>query len=149
MRKARQNDVADILLLLADDDLQKLTPAPPTAQHLAAFARIDGDANQMLVIAERAGRAVGFVQLTFIPGLARNGMERCLVEGVRIARALRGQGAGRQLLDHAIGLCRARGCGLVQLMMDKRRADAGRFYEGLGFQRNHDGFRLYLTSSGG
>lgn len=48
------------------------------------------------------------------------------------------------MLEWAIVACRERGCGLVQLLMDKKRLDAQRFYESLGFAANHQGFRLYL-----
>ena len=36
------------------------------------------------------------MQLTFIPGISRNGASRLLVEAVRVDRALRGQGIGRR-----------------------------------------------------
>jgi GNAT superfamily N-acetyltransferase len=144
MRKAGREDVGAILALLADDDLHKLEEASVTPQHLAAFDGINGDSNQLLAVAQLAGVTVGCLQLTFIPGLSRNGMERCQIEGVRIARHLRGKSLGRQMLKWAIATCRDRGCGLVQLLMDKKRLDAHRFYESLGFKANHQGFRLYL-----
>jgi GNAT superfamily N-acetyltransferase len=37
-------------------------------------------------------------------------------------------------LEWAVGECRKRGCGLVQLTSDKRRSGAHSFYEGLGFR---------------
>jgi GNAT superfamily N-acetyltransferase len=43
-----------------------------------------------------------------------------------------------------IARCRERGCGLVQLTTDKTRADARRFYEGLGFVASHEGMKLAL-----
>ena len=42
------------------------------------------------------------------------------------------------------GQARERGCGLVQLTSDKRRSDAIRFYESLGFERSHEGLKLSL-----
>jgi GNAT superfamily N-acetyltransferase len=144
MRRATREDVGAILALLADDDLRKLKETEVTAGHEVAFASIAGDSNQFLAVAEMAGRIIGCLQLTFIPGLSRNGMERCLIEGVRIARDARGSGLGRQMMQWAIAMGHARGCGLVQLLMDKNRIDAHRFYESLGFKANHQGFRLYL-----
>ena len=144
MRKASREDVGAILALLADDDLHKLEAASIMPGHLSAFDRIDGDCNQFLAVAELGGETVGCLQLTFIPGLSRNGMERCQIEGVRIARHLRGKSLGKQMLNWAIAACRDRDCGLVQLLMDKKRLDAHRFYESLGFKANHQGFRLYL-----
>ena len=144
IRKAGKTDVPSILALLADDDLQKLKPSGVTPQHLSTFDRIDGDSNQFLAVAELDGKTVGCLQLTFIPGLSREGMDCCLIEGVRIARHLRGKNLGTQMVEWAIAACRERGCGLVQLLMDRRRLDAQRFYESLGFEANHQGFRLYL-----
>ena len=37
-----------------------------------------------------------------------------------------------------------RGCALVQLATDKRRADAHRFYRRLGFEASHEGMKLML-----
>jgi GNAT superfamily N-acetyltransferase len=144
LRKAGREDVGAILALLADDDLHKLEEASVMPRHLAAFDRINGDSNQLLAVAELGGETIGCLQLTFIPGLSRNGMERCQIEGVRIARRLRGKSLGKQMLGWAIATCRERGCGLVQLFMDKKRLDAQRFYESLGFEANHQGFRFYL-----
>jgi GNAT superfamily N-acetyltransferase len=144
MRRANREDVGAILALLADDDLHKLEDVSVTPRHMAAFDGIDRDSNQLLAVAELGGETVGCLQLTFIPGLSRNGMERCQIEGVRIARHLWGKNLGRQMLNWAIATCRDRGCGLIQLLMDKKRLDAHRFYESLGFKANHQGFRLYL-----
>lgn len=38
------------------------------------------------------------------------------------------------------------GCGLLELTSDKRRGDAQRFYESLGFVASHDGFKLALDA---
>ena len=144
IRRAAREDIAAILALLVDDDLRKLKDASVTPRHLAAFDGINRDSNQLLAVAQLAGETVGCLQLTFIPGLSRNGMERCQIEGVRIARHLRSKNLGKQMLQWAIATCRDRGCGLVQLFMDKKRLDAHRFYESLGFKANHQGFRLYM-----
>ena len=44
----------------------------------------------------------------------------------------------------AIEEARRRGCALVQLTSDKRRAEAHRFYGRLGFAATHEGFKLRL-----
>ena len=48
------------------------------------------------------------------------------------------------MIEWAIGQAREHGCGLVQLTSDKRRPDALRFYESLGFTASHEGFKLPL-----
>jgi len=48
------------------------------------------------------------------------------------------------MMRWAIERCRERGCGVVQLTSNKKRVDAHRFYERLGFAKSHEGFKLYL-----
>jgi GNAT superfamily N-acetyltransferase len=136
-----------IVALLADDPLgREREKAGPglDAGYRDAFAAIDRDPNQLLVVAERGGRVIGVLQLSFIPGLTRRGMWRGQIEGVRVAETERGGGIGRTMLEWAIGECRKRGCGLVQLTSDERRPDAHRFYEALGFRATHRGYKLSL-----
>ncbi|HMR30589.1 MAG TPA: GNAT family N-acetyltransferase [Geminicoccaceae bacterium] len=146
-RRAGPEDVAAIVALLIDDPLGKLREDASGRLHPAypaAFAAIDRDPNQILAVADRDGEVIGCLQLTFIPGLSRRGMWRGQIEAVRVAAAARGTGVGREMMAWAIDRCRERGCGLVQLTTDKRRTDAHRFYESLGFQATHEGMKLPL-----
>lgn len=92
----------------------------------------------------RQSGAIGCLQLTFIPGLARLGMTRAQIEGVRVDKAYRRKGVGEARFRHAIDSAKAYGCGLVQLTTDKKRNDAHRFYERLGFVSSHEGMKLAL-----
>jgi GNAT superfamily N-acetyltransferase len=147
-RTATAYDLPAIVALLMDDELGKLredlaTPVNP--RYLEAFAAIARDPNQLLAVADQDGLVIGCLQLTFIQGLSRLGMWRGQIEAVRVAATQRGSGVGRAMLLWAIEQCRARGCGLLQLTTDKRRADAHRFYAGLGFEASHEGMKLALT----
>jgi GNAT superfamily N-acetyltransferase len=144
LRRATEADLPAIVALLADDVLGAAREAPGDPAYAAAFAAIEADPNQMLAVAEEAGRVLGCLQLTFIPGLSRRGMWRGQIEGVRVAAGQRGTGLGRRMFEWAIAQCRARGCGLVQLTTDKARPDAHRFYESLGFVASHEGMKLAL-----
>jgi GNAT superfamily N-acetyltransferase len=97
-----------------------------------------------MAVLEDGGEIVGYLQLTFIPGLSLRGMLRGQIESVRIASSRRGGGLGHRMFEWAIAECRRRGCGMVQLAMNKSRADALRFYESLGFVASHEGFKLTL-----
>lgn len=146
-RAARADDLDAIIALLADDELGQsrehvTTPTDPA--YLAAFRAIVDDSNQLLAVVEDAEGLAGCLQISFIPGLSRRGMWRGQIEGVRIARRLRGEGLGRTMLEWAIDRCRERKCQLVQLTSDKSRSDALRFYESLGFVASHEGFKLAL-----
>lgn len=146
IRAAHLSDLPAILALLADDPLGKNREAPAEEQaaYAKAFAAIDADPNNMLVVMEQEGRLVGCFQLTFIPGLSRKGAWRGQIESVRIAADRRGQRLGERMMAWAIAECRSRGCALVQLTTDKRRPDAHRFYERLGFTASHEGMKLEL-----
>ena len=146
-RRAAPDDLRTIVALLADDPIGRGRESPGTQLdtcYREAFAAIDHDPNQLLAVAERSGRVIGVLQLSFIPGLTRRGMWRGQIEGVRIATAERGSGIGRAMLEWAIGECRKRDCGLVQLTSDKRRSGAHSFYEALGFRPTHQGYKLSL-----
>jgi GNAT superfamily N-acetyltransferase len=146
-RRAAPEDLPTIVALLADDPIgrarEELGPQLDN-RYREAFAAIERDPNQLLAVAERSGHVIGVLQLSFIPGLTRRGMWRGQIEGVRVAAGERGSGTGRAMLEWAVEECRRRGCGLVQLTSDKRRADAHRFYESLGFEATHQGYKLSL-----
>jgi ribosomal protein S18 acetylase RimI-like enzyme len=146
-RAATVDDLPAVIALLMDDALGKLredlrTPINP--RFLDAFAAIWCDPNQLLAVADKDGEVVGCLQITFIPGLSRLGIWRGQIEAVRVASTQRGSGVGRAMMLWAIERCHERGCGLVQLTTDKRRADAHRFYEALGFEASHEGMKLTL-----
>jgi ribosomal protein S18 acetylase RimI-like enzyme len=147
MRRAITPDVPGIVALLADDDLgrgREDASAEALPRYRDAFATLDRDPNQMPVVLLIEGRVAGYLQITFIPGLSRQGAWRGLIESVRIDKSLRGRGLGDKLMRFAIEECRARGCKLVQLTTDKTRADAHRFYTRLGFVASHQGMKLGL-----
>jgi len=146
VRRARCDDVAAIVALIAADQIGATRDGGDLAPYERAFAAIDADPAQLLVVVtDAAGAVAGTLQLTFIPGLARRGGLRAQIEAVRVREDLRGGGVGHALFAWAIDEARRRGCVLVQLTSDKRRAEAHRFYGRLGFTASHDGFKLRLA----
>ena len=146
-REAMESDIADLVGLLADDVLgagREDVSAPLNQRYLDAFHSIEQDSNNELTVVESNGDLVGMLQLTFIPYLTHTGSWRCLIEGVRIAQSHRGKGLGSQFINWAIDCARERQCSIVQLTSDKQRPDALRFYESLGFEATHEGFKLKL-----
>ena len=145
IRTAERADVPAILDLLADDEISRIRGHRGVPDDVdAAFAAIDADPRNELLVAVRDGEIVGTCQLTFIPGLSRGGAERMLIEAVRIRSDLRGRRLGRELIEWTVARARARGCRIVQLTTDKRRTDAHRFYASLGFEASHEGMKLVL-----
>lgn len=144
-RPAVRADLPAIMALLADDDIARARGGYDGPLPEAAFAAIDADPRNELIVATSAdGLIVGTCQLTFIPGLSRGGAERMTIEAVRVRSDQRGAGIGRRMMAWAVDRARARGCALVQLTTDKRRSDAHRFYESLGFVASHEGMKLTL-----
>nr|WP_137815639.1 GNAT family N-acetyltransferase [Gandjariella thermophila] len=144
IRRARREDIPAIVALLAADPLGAEREKPGDPAYPAAFAELEKDPNQILVVAERAGEVVGTLQFTVIPGLSRRGLRRAQLEAVRVRDDVRGNGVGAELLRWAIAEARRRGCGLVQLTTDVTRTDAHRFYRRFGFQPSHIGMKLAL-----
>ncbi|MFE9092701.1 GNAT family N-acetyltransferase [Streptomyces sp. NPDC007264] len=145
IRPAVAADVPAIVALLADDPLGAQRESPDDlTPYLSALERLRDDPNQHLVVAVRDDRVVGTLQLTIIPGLSRKGATRSLIEAVRIHADERGGGLGARLIEWAIDASRRHGCRLVQLTSDTTRTDAHRFYERLGFEASHVGFKLPL-----
>ena len=148
-RSAERSDVPVVLELLADDDIARdrgfgTVPEEVDAKVWAAFEAIDADPGNELIVAEADGEVVATCQLTFTPGLSRGGATRMTIEAVRVRADRRGGGIGRDLMAYALERARDRGCSLVQLTTDKRRTEAHRFYERLGFTASHEGMKLRL-----
>lgn len=148
IRKATINDVNAIVQLLADDKLGKKRERhehPTPEEYLIAFKEIEEQIGNDIILAVQDHTITGCLQLTIIPGLARLGMKRAQIEGVRVARDYRGKGIGEVLIKEAIIIAKQQGVGLIQLTTDKTRADAHRFYEKLGFAATHEGMKLEIT----
>jgi ribosomal protein S18 acetylase RimI-like enzyme len=145
VRRAVRADVPAIVALIAADQIGAARDGGADLEpYERAFARIDGDPAQLLVVVTEpaGGGVVATLQLTVIPGLARRGSLRGQIEAVRVRADLRGRGLGQALMTWAIDEARRRGCTLIQLTSDKRRADALRFYDRLGFTASHEGLKL-------
>ncbi|MDQ3658017.1 MAG: GNAT family N-acetyltransferase [Chloroflexota bacterium] len=144
-REATEGDIPAIVAMLADDALGAARETPgDLLPYLAAFAAVDRNPNQVLVVADDHGEAVGCAQITFIAGLSHRGMWRADIEAVRVRSGQRGTGLGTRLIEWCIEAARRRGCGMVQLTSNTSRTDAHRFYERLGFTASHTGFKLRL-----
>ncbi|MFC7917632.1 GNAT family N-acetyltransferase [Streptomyces sp. NPDC057386] len=145
IRPAAEDDIPALVAMLADDPLGARRESPDDlTPYRTALQRLSGDPHQHLVVAEREGRVIETLQLTIIPGLSRRGATRSIIEAVRIHSDERGSGLGTRLIEWAVETSRREGCQLVQLTSDKSRADAHRFYERLGFEPSHIGFKLPL-----
>lgn len=144
-RRATAAELPQIVALLADDELGRTREADAgdsMAPYLSAWAEMEAQPSNWVLVAVVGDEVVGTLQLTLIAGLSRHGAKRAQIEGVRVKSTARGQSVGRKLMGFAIETAREHGCRLVQLTTDKRRPDARRFYESLGFEATHEGMKI-------
>ncbi|TCL86148.1 ribosomal protein S18 acetylase RimI-like enzyme [Curtobacterium sp. PhB142] len=154
VRNAADGDLDALMALLSDDPISAArgdVAAPEDRPQYAAALRsiTDDPANALLVAEDESGRLVGTLQLTRIPGMARRGSTRLLVEAVRVSSALRSGGIGSSLMRWVTDVAAPDlGTPLVQLTSDAARTDAHRFYERLGFTGSHVGFKYRVPGVG-
>ncbi len=145
VREATQADLPRLVELLAQLSLdqQLETPGPPLPEsYRAAFAEIAADPRQRLFVLEQAGRVVGSVVVIVVPNLSHQGRPYAIVENIVVDAGERGNRLGELLMRHAMEEARRAGCYKLSLTSSKRRPDAHRFYERLGFRATHEGFRV-------
>ncbi|WP_232517077.1 GNAT family N-acetyltransferase [Chitinophaga sp. MD30] len=144
----QKNDLPAIISMLADDKLgaaREKFQEPLPHSYYDAFEQINSDKNQELIVVEDAEKQViGTLQLTFIPSLSNQGSTRAQIEAVRVRADRRGAGIGHKLFEWTFHRARERGAHTVQLTSDKRRAEAIKFYENLGFIASHEGMKRHL-----
>ena len=146
-RRAKIDDLKEIVSLLADDKLgrtREQAGSEMTQEYLDAFAKIDSDPNQYLMVLENDGAVIGTCHLTLMPSLTFSGSTRLQIEAVRVNSSIRGQNLGQQMIEFAINWGKEQGATIIQLTTNKERLDALRFYEKLGFKATHEGMKLYL-----
>lgn len=147
VRPATRDDLPTIVRLLREDRIaeeRESVVGSDDTRYRAAFDAISRDDNHTLLVAESRDRVIGTLQLSFLPNLTYEGGWRAQIEGVRIDPGVRGGGFGTRFIEDAVRRARERGCVLVQLTTDRRRPEALRFYEDLGFTDSHHGMKLRL-----
>ncbi|RNC87870.1 MAG: GNAT family N-acetyltransferase [Winogradskyella sp.] len=147
-RKATNNDIPKIVGMIADDELGKTrenfqTPLPE--EYHTAFQNINADQNQELIVVEdENSEIIGTLQLSFIQYLTYRGGIRAQIEAVRIRKDKRGLGIGQTMFQWAINRAKERNAHLLQLTTDKKRPNAIKFYEDLGFKSTHEGMKMHF-----
>ena len=147
-RKTEEDDIPNLVKLIADDELgskREDYKVPLPKSYTDAFQNILQDKNQELIILENFDKEIiGTLQITFIPYLTYRGGLRAQIEGVRIHKKFRGKGFGKKIFKWAIKIIIDKGAHLVQLTTDKQRPDAVEFYKALGFRDSHIGMKFHL-----
>lgn len=147
-RPAVRGDLPTIVWLIAEDNISQTREAlrdPLPDAYYRAFDIIESRIDQEVIVIENdEGEVVGTFHLSFLQFLTFQGGLRAQIEAVHVRSDQRNKGIGRAAMQWAIDRARQRGCHLVQLTTDKRRTDARRFYEHLGFKATHEGMKLHF-----
>lgn len=147
-REAVRADVPAIVALLADDVLGQGREGSDMVPYLDAFDIISAQANNKVVVGvDGGGTIMATYQISFINGLSLQAARRAQVESVRVAKALRGRGAGKAMFRDVEARARAAGCTLIQLTMNAAREGSQEFYQSLGFTASHIGFKRYIDQA--
>lgn len=144
-RRATQQDLPQIIALLADDVLDKNREDLQFFKiYEEAFLEISADKNNFLAVVELEKEIVGTCHLTLMPSLIMQGAKRLNIEAVRVKSNFRGQKIGHWMIEKAIEFAKNNQAKIIQLTTNKKRQDAQRFYQKLGFVASHEGMKLKL-----
>ncbi|MPZ13571.1 MAG: GNAT family N-acetyltransferase [Chloroflexi bacterium] len=120
-------------------------PHEPTMAECEALQELRSDPCSTCFVIEVDGRIEGSCTLYVLPNLSHGGRPFAIVENVVVDEGSRGSGCGQLLMQHAEARARAAGCYKVALTSNRRRANAHRFYQRLGFAPTHHGFTKYFS----
>ena len=145
VRRATEADLPRLIELMA-----QLHPDEPEAEdpsrvedYATVLARMTAQGQRVLV-AEDDGRIAGTLVLAIVENLTHKGTPYAIIENVIVDEAARGKRHGEALIEQAAEEARQAGCYKVSLTSNKRRSEAHRFYERLGFVQTHEAFRIDL-----
>ncbi|MBO0129501.1 GNAT family N-acetyltransferase [Agrobacterium burrii] len=147
IRMAREDDLPALAAIFAADEIGGHgDTADESAQpdYLAAFRAIAASPSETLYVAELDGEVVGTFQTAILTKLVGRGAKSMVIEAVQTRSDMRGRGIGAVMINYCLEDARRQGVNAAQLTSNMARLDAHRFYERLGFEKRHLGFRMKL-----
>ena len=147
IRTAREDDLPALAAIFAADEIGGHgDTADESAQpdYLAAFRAIEASPSETLYVAELDGEVVGTFQTAILTKLVGQGARSMVIEAVQTRADMRGRGIGAMMINYCLDEARRQGLKAAQLTSNMARLDAHRFYERLGFEKRHLGFRMKL-----
>jgi len=155
VEEARRADLEAIVAILASDRVfgpRDSAEAADLPDYERAFAAMVATPNLTLYVARNGGvvdgAVLGTFQLVFFHALLRHGQLLAIAEAIHVHPDVRGSGVGSAMMEFAIREAKRRGAGSLQLVSNKMRLDAHRFYERMGFEKRLDGFKIDLSGRG-
>ena len=116
--------------------------ALPVTEAEKLFERIRHYPDYQLYLAEYDGRLAGTFALLIMDNLGECGTPSGIVEDVVVEPEFQRRGVGRAMMQHALALCRQKGCYKMMLSSNLARTAAHAFYESLGFEKHGYSFRI-------
>lgn len=148
VRVAREEDIPHILELYRQLALTtsqaELSQSSSLDDYRRVFAEICALPGHELLVVEYEGAVVGTMVFLIVPNLSHGALPWAIVENMVVDERYRRQGVGSLLMEYAIDRARKSGCYKVQLLSNKKRLEAHRFYCSMGFEASAEGFRLYF-----
>jgi len=142
IRQARRAEIPRIVALFVEDQADAILEALNMDVYEAAFDAMEGEGDNLLIVAEENARIVACYQVSCLSGLADHGARRARVAGLRVAADRAGQGIEARMLEDAKSRARAMRCRLVELAAMPE--EAGEVLEGLGFTASGTTYRQRL-----
>jgi GNAT superfamily N-acetyltransferase len=149
IRDATEADLPQLVALLAqlapDVPDREDTSSPLPYEYHMTLRRILETPGQHVFVLVEGKKIVGSLALAITPNLSHKATPWAIIENMVVDEKSRSKGYGELLIRHAIEEARKAGCYRVSLTSNKRRTDAHRFYERMGFERTHEAFRMDLA----
>ncbi len=144
IRRAGAGDWEPVAALLAELGRPAVLGGDLWNQHREAFGGYLGRPNVVGLVAERAGRILGFVDMEYRTRL--NFLRpQAWIPDLVVTEAARGQGIGAALLARCEELARDRGCFAMSLESASWRAGSHDFYRHVGWNESGKSFTKNLT----
>lgn len=142
IRTANENDLPDILELYSQIDNEKSLSIDEAK---TIFNKMGSYPDYQIYVVEIDGKIIGTFALAIMDNLAHMGSKSGLIEDVVVSEAFRGQRIGKQMMAHAVEICKKESCYKVCLSSNLKRCDAHKFYEGIGFKIHGYSFLMELA----
>jgi GNAT superfamily N-acetyltransferase len=110
----------------------------------AALQLLSDSRQTACLVVEAEGQVQGTLTVYLLANLSHGGRPMGIIENLVVDESCRGRGFGRRLMQAAEERLFAAGCYKIGLTSNRRRTDAHRFYERLGYKPTHQGYTVYL-----
>ena len=148
IRDAERRDLPRLIELMEGLTITTSTVETDGASSLAdyekVFDQIESNPDYHLVVAEIDGRVVGSAVMVIMPNLSHRAMPWAVMENIVVDENMRRRGIAREMVNHLVDRAKRNGCYKVGLSSNKKRTEAHRFYESLGFTQYGFGYRIYF-----